>query len=117
MICAVCLQLQTEKKSKGFRKEGRNLSKQEQPDQVNLVASSVIATFPQLPSSLGILQILVSPKRAKVHSSLMQSFLQGDINLTPVPKWAFTFLLEIKTCNELEAGGFVFLLGDLFGSV
>lgn len=117
MICAVCLQLQTEKKSKGFRKEGRNLSKQEQPDQVNLVASSVIATFPQLPSSLGILQILVSPKRAKVHSSLMQSFLQGGINLTPVPKRTFTFLLEIKMCNELEAGGFVFLLGDLFGLV
>lgn len=47
----------------------------------------------------------------------MQSFLQGVINLTPVPKLTFTFLLEIKACNKLEAGGFVFLLGDLFGSV
>lgn len=76
-----------------------------------------MSSLPQLPSSLKLLQILMSFKWAKPHSSLMQFFLQRSISLKLVPKLTFSFLLEIKMYDELEAGESAFLHWDFFGLV
>jgi len=59
VLCVFCYK---QKKSRGVGKEVRNLSKHEQFDLINLLASNVSPILPQLPFSLRISQVLVSFK-------------------------------------------------------
>lgn len=109
------------KKSRNVGKEVRNLSKYEESDLINLVASNVITILPQIHFSLRILQMLLlferGGKKPHINPSLVESFLLGRINLKSVPKLTFPFILVIQMYNKMEASGFGFLTRGLSGLV